>query len=347
MPRPYLQELLERLAAKLAFKVAFADNFGYAGYIEFENGQRTFFKGTSFDINPQAASRIAADKDYAAKLLQGFGYKVPEGILVFSPRYRAPFERLNREIYNQLGGLEQAIEFAAHAGFPLFVKPNEESEGRGVSRVYDIRQLVDALHELFSWTDHVLVQKPIAGNEFRVVVLDGEIISAYQRWPLQICGDGCLTIRELLAQKIVLLRANNRGKKIEPNDWRIQRELTHQHRRFDDIPIANEVVSLLPNANLSTGGEAEDLTERIHSSYRDYCASVTRDMGVMLCGVDLMAPNITESLSSPTVLEINSAPGLNNFAASGPLQGEIVERLYEKVLDRLKRELASQHGCES
>ena len=147
---------------------------------------------------------------------------------------------------------------------------------------------------------------------------------------------GQLTIRQLLDLKMAFLRSNNRGKKIKSDDFRIQRELDHQRRTFSEIPSANEIITLLPNANLSTGGEAEDLTERIHPSCRDFCGSIARDMGLTLCGVDLITQNITEPLSFPTVLEINSAPGLNNFAASGEEQAKTVERLYERLLDRLK-----------
>ena len=161
MKRSPFQDLIERVALKLNAQVIFVDEFGYAGRIEFGRGLRTYFKGTAFDINPQGAANIASDKDYAAKFLGQLGYLVPEGVLIFSARSRTSFERLNREVYNDLGGIETAIEFSRRVGFPLFVKPNEESEGRGVTRVYNIRQLTDDLQGLFSWCDQVLVQRPL------------------------------------------------------------------------------------------------------------------------------------------------------------------------------------------
>jgi D-alanine-D-alanine ligase-like ATP-grasp enzyme len=336
MAPSFMQELLEKIADRISARAVFADDFGYAGFIEFENGHRTFFKGTSFDINGLGSSKIAADKDYAAKFLRRLGYPVPEGILVFAPRYRAKFERSNRDFYDHLDGLEKALEFADESGFPLFVKPNEESEGRGVSRVYDRRQLVDELQLLFHSSDRVLVQRPLAGGDFRVVVLDGEVISAYQRFALQVTGDGASTVRQLVDSRITGLRAGGRGKKIDPADPRIHRELADQGIRFDEIPPAGKLITLLPNANLSTGGEAKDLTASIHATYREFCASVARDMGLALCGVDLIAPDITQPLQQATVLEINSAPGLNNFSTSGSDQAIVVEKLYEKLLFRLR-----------
>jgi D-alanine-D-alanine ligase-like ATP-grasp enzyme len=218
--KPLLQDILERLGRKLDAKVIFADQFGYAGYIEFESGHRTFFKGTSFDLNPQGASRIAAGKDYVAKILKRLEYEVPDGILLVSAEYRQSFQYRNPAIYESLSGLESALKFAEVAGFPLFVKPNEESEGRGVSRVYHERQLVDDIQTLFSLTDQVLVQKPLVGHDFRVVVLDGEIISAYRRYPFRVRGDGQRSIRSLIDAKIIELHMAERGKKINATDWR-------------------------------------------------------------------------------------------------------------------------------
>lgn len=336
MTRPFLQAMFERLAAKVEANLVFADQLGYAGYFEFKGGRRTFFKGTSFDLNPQGASKVASDKDYCAKILKHLGYTVPDGILIFSPEYRSRFAQTSPEFYHHLIGLEEAVAVSQSWGFPLFVKPNDESEGLGVSRVYDMRQLVDDVQTLFSWTERVLVQKPLAGNDFRLVVLDGEIISAYQRRPFAIRGNGECSVRKLIDEKIAEQQASGRGKKLTRDEPRIWRELNHLGHDFDFVPAAGSVLTLLPNANLSTGGDAEEFTEGVHKSYREFCASIARDMNLSICGVDLITDDLTSPMENATVLELNSAPGLNNFAATGKRENETVERLYEKILLHLR-----------
>jgi D-alanine-D-alanine ligase-like ATP-grasp enzyme len=336
MTKPFLQSLFEKLADKLEARVIFADEFGYAGYFQFKSGLRTFFKGTSFDINPQGASKIAADKDYCAKIMKRLGYSVPEGVLIFSPEYRSRFERSNPQLHSQLIGLEAAIETSGKWEFPLFVKPNDESEGLGVSRAYDVRQLVDDVQSLFSWSERVLVQKALIGNDFRLVLLDGELISAYQRRPLQIRGDGARSIRNLLDDKIAELQANGRGKRFQREDPRIWRELHRLGYDFEYVPEVDEVLRLLPNANLSTGGEATDLTDVVHESYKKYCSSIASDMNLRLCGIDLITDDLSRPMQTATVLELNSEPGLNNFAATGKRENVAVEKLYEKILTHLR-----------
>lgn len=333
---PFLQTLIQQSVARAGGVVIFADQFGYAGCIEFDNGRRSFFRGTSFDINPQGASRIASDKDFAAKFLAKFGYKVPEGMLVFAPEYREKLEKRNSDLADHLPGVAAAHAFAERHGYPLFVKPNEESEGRGVARVYDARQLSEHVTSLFARHERVLVQRPVIGEDFRIVVLDDQVISAYQRVPLRIAGDGRSTIEHLIGRKIAGLRASGRGFKIEVADPRFEREVRQQGFALEQVPPAETVITLLPNANLSTGGDAVDLTETIHPSYGAYCVGVARAMGLVMCGVDLIAPSITAPLSDPTVLEINSAPGLNNFATVGVKAESAVQALYDQLVMRLK-----------
>jgi len=96
-----------------------------------------------------------------------------------------------------------------------------------------------------------------------------------------------------------------------------------------------QVVYLLDNANLSSGGDSRDVTELVHPGFRKLAANVTKDMGLRLCGVDLMiAGNIGEAPRDGEhwIIEINSAPGLDHYATIGKAQQKIVEDLYLEVL---------------
>jgi len=69
-------------------------------------------------------------------------------------------------------------------------------------------------------------------------------------------------------------------------------------------------VYLLDNANLSSGGDAVDVTETIHPGFKKIAVRLTRDMGLRICGVDLMVDgNITGKPSTYWILEVNAAPG--------------------------------------
>lgn len=56
-------------------------------------------------------------------------------------------------------------------------------------------------------------------------------------------------------------------------------------------------------------------------------------MGLRYCGVDLMVDgDIRLKPKKYWVIEINAAPGIDNYASSGSEQKKIVEEMYLKVL---------------
>ena len=101
------------------------------------------------------------------------------------------------------------------------------------------------------------------------------------------------------------------------------------------MPAKGQRVFLLDNANLSTGGDSVDVTETVHPTFKKLAIALTRDMGLRMCGVDLMVNgDISRKPVRGTywILEINSAPGLDHYAKIGRAQEKIVEDLYLKVL---------------
>ena len=101
---------------------------------------------------------------------------------------------------------------------------------------------------------------------------------------------------------------------------------------FSSVLPKGESLELLDNANLSTGGTSIDMTEKIHPFYKKIAIKLTKDMGLRLCGVDLIIEgDITKPAKKWYVIEINSAPGLDHYASLGKKQADIVENLYTKV----------------
>jgi D-alanine-D-alanine ligase-like ATP-grasp enzyme len=102
-----------------------------------------------------------------------------------------------------------------------------------------------------------------------------------------------------------------------------------------------EKVTLLDNANLSTGGTSIDMTEKIHPDFKKIAVSITKDMGLRLCGVDLMiSGDISQKFEGENtyhVLEINSAPGLDHYYSSGRKQKKAVEELYLELVKAMSR----------
>jgi D-alanine-D-alanine ligase-like ATP-grasp enzyme len=326
---PLLQQIFRKLAPKVGATIVVEPEWKVVGQIIFKNGRKRYFRGSTLDLNPVGASDIAKDKDYANFFMKRMGYSTIPGKSFFSVAHcKAIRSKKN---------IDAAYRYAVSIGFPVIVKPNSGSQGVGVAKVFTKRDFYHAMRFIFARDRVALVQTPISGNEYRIVVLDDKVISAYQRIPLNIVGDGKSTIRQLLAKKQKDFVVSGRDTIIRAEDDRIAHNLKRQSFDMRSIVSRGERIILLDNANLSTGGDAIDVTQAIHSSFKKIAVRLTRDMGLRMCGVDLMVVgDIAEKPSRYWIIEINAAPGLDHYVKTGKAQQKIVEDMYLEVLKALE-----------
>jgi D-alanine-D-alanine ligase-like ATP-grasp enzyme len=329
-----LGKLLRKIAPRIGATVFLEPEWKIAGQIIFKSGKNSYFRYNALDINPVGASDIAKDKDYANLFMRRLGYPiVPDSETFFSKEWAEAIGASRRTI-------DDAYAYSKRLGFPVVVKPNTGSQGSGVAIVHNRREFYRAMRAALKLDRVVLVQRPVHGRDYRLVVLNDEVISAYERTPLNIVGDGKISIQRLLQIKQHQFIAAKRGTRIKVDDPRIAEKLKWQGLTLRSVPSLGEQVFLLDNANLSSGGDAIDVTISVNSAFRKLAVRLTSDMNLRLCGIDLM---VDGSISEPPiadkywVLEINAAPGLDHYAKSGKTQEKIVEELYLKVLRSLDR----------
>lgn len=331
MKRPFVSHILLRIARKAGAKILLEPRYGFVGQIVYSGGRKRYFRNQHFDLNPLGAAEIANDKDYANFFMRMMGYPVIAGQPFFSKQWAAVL-RSRRTI-------DAAYAYARKLGFPVIVKPNSKSQGSGVCKVWTKRQFYRAARDVFRKDKVLLVQRVVRGWDYRIVVLDRKVISAYERIPLAVIGNGRSTIRRLMKEKQRQFERSGRDTVIPTDDYRITMHLERLGLDRRSVPAKGQTVTLLDSANLSTGGDARDVTEVIHPSVRRLAINLTRDMGLRLCGVDLMVEgDISRPLHRYHVIEMNAAPGLDNYAATGKRQANIVDTMYLQVLRALKRQ---------
>ncbi len=334
-----LGKLLERIAPRVGAKVQIEPEWRFVGQITFPSGRRSYFRYNTLDLNPVGASEVAKDKDWANYFMKSMGYPVVPATKAF---YERKWARTVRRPRRDIDG---AYRYAKKLGFPVVVKPNSGSQGTDVEIVHSRADFYRAMRSIFRKDRVALVQRPVVGNDYRLVVLDEQVISAYQRLPLSVIGDGRHSLGWLLRDRQRQFVAAGRDTQIRRDDPRIVRKLARLRMTFASIPRAGARVFLLDNANLSTGGEAIDVTSAVHPDFERFAVRLTADMGLRLCGVDLMVKGaISDAPDGFFVLEINAAPGLDHYARSGSMQEEIVEQLYTKVLRQLDNETRYQRN---
>ncbi len=239
----------------------------------------------------QAALRIAYNKHLTKSRLDQAGIPVPAGIVIASDETA-----------------KAAEWYDAQGGRPVVVKPVSGYGGRGVSSgIADKADFLDAIRHAGS--DRVIVETHVSGADHRLFVVGGRFVAAVRRHPATVVGDGQSSIEELV-------EARNRVRRKLPY---IRDSLV----KFDDqtahllalagldrtsIPAKGEAITLKRVANVSMGGDSEDVTEMVHPDFRAIAERCWRAIPELtFCGIDMMAEDITRPASGQShgVIEIN------------------------------------------
>ena len=223
----------------------------------------------------------------------------------------------------------QSIEFtdvkSAVENFPLFenravvIKPKSTNFGLGISifqqGVTDRDDFAKAVEIAFREDKEIMVEDYLLGTEYRFFVLGDQTLAVLLRVPANVIGDGVHTVAELVAAKNAHpLRGDGSRtplKKIALGDIE-QLQLKEQGLTVDSIPAKDQLVQLRANSNISTGGDSIDMTDEMHASYKEIAVGISKAMGAVVCGVDLIIPDLKQpaepSLRSWGVIEANFNP---------------------------------------
>ena len=312
--------------------------YGYVARLVHNNGRVRFIRGKTLNINFTTSSEIARDKGYTKYFLQQLNYPTPEAKTFILPDYLVEIDRnLSRYGFMDYAEIAQIPTYInQQIGYPCFIKPNAGSQGKGVSKCFNDQDTQEVL-ELYQQQGFrvLIVEKAINFPDYRVVVLNEKVVSCYLRKPLVVLGDGLKTIRELLLDRQESFVKRGREVLIQLDDPRIFKQAALFGYTLDTILPEGSSFQVYAASNLSLGGESEDYTSRIHSHWKDLAIRLAHDMGLLFCGVDLACADIEDPTAEYSILEINSAPGMDNYAASGEEQSQIVRAIYREIFNEV------------
>jgi cyanophycin synthetase len=230
-----------------------------------------------------------------------------------------------------------AIEYInSNLSYPVYVKPHVGASGLNVWKCYSDAQVLEVLGQYERKRIKVaLIEAAVSMPDYRIVVLDDMVISAYRRDPAQVVGDGVSTVEQL---------RNRLAKESAARDEavHVERYIPQMNARLARIGIDNqhvlgpqEVVQLVDLSNLCAGGTAVDLTDRIDSRWATLAVGVATYFNLRLSGVDIACPDLTSDIGEYAVLEVNGSPGLDLYGAVGEPQEGIVRNLYAQVFNTM------------
>jgi cyanophycin synthetase len=261
------------------------------GYGKHQQRIRAAVTGRSSNI----AVETASDKELTIKLLGDVGVPVPR--------------------HRRVRSADEAAAAAEALGFPLVVKPLDVSHGRGVSlNLASVAEVVAAFEVAYEYASSVLVETYLHGRDYRVLVINYEVVAVAERVPAHVVGDGEHTIAELVE---IVNRDPRRGFGHEKVLTKIR--VTHQSElllqragySMETVLPAGERFFLAATANLSTGGTAIDRTNEINYETREIARRAALVVGLDVAGIDIITPDIAQPLREVGggIVEVNAGPG--------------------------------------
>ncbi|MEI6948062.1 cyanophycin synthetase [Paraflavisolibacter sp. H34] len=209
--------------------------------------------------------------------------------------------------------LKAAIE---EVGFPLVIKPLNANQGKGATtHLTTWQDATAAFVRAKEFSEEVIVEKFITGNDFRALVVNYKFVAAALRTPAAVTGDGLHTIAQLIDRVNADPRRGQGHEnsltaiRVDEVTWEL---LAKKNYRLDTVLPKDRVLHLKPTANLSTGGTATDVTDTVHPANIRLFERIAHLIGLDVCGIDVMAANLSEPIkqSGGAVIEVNAAPGL-------------------------------------
>lgn len=223
-------------------------------------------------------------------------------------------------------------------GYPIVIKPLDGNHGKGASiNVTNWEDAKEGLAYAKKYSRRVIVERFITGYDFRVLVIDNKVIAAAQRVPANVVGNGVDTIEKLIEETNKDPRRGYGHENVLTEidvDRDTEELLEKMGYTLQTVPAKDEIVYLKSTANLSTGGTSIDVTDLMHPENIFMAERISRVIGLDVCGIDIMAPNLTEPLkeNGGVILEVNAAPGFRMHLA--PAEG-LPRNVAAPVIDML------------
>ena len=324
----FILPIMKKIAEK--YDVPFTVNNTYSGkcaIIGFPHSNFVIWDAP-FNINYSGSIKICKNKDICTAFLQRNGFKVPN-----SENFTRRTKEKNEALY------EPMMDFIQKTGnngfeFPLIIKPATLSQGIGICKINNVEEAKDALNETLKNDSRTfIIQEFCKGRDYRVVVLNDKVIQAYERVPFHVIGDGVTPIEELIKNKIQFFIEEDRDKKVNINDPRILKCIKDSGYSLKDILEKGKILKLQNISNLSLGGNSVDYTDSISSYFKDVAINVAKTLNLDMCGIDIITSDISDEKNRDyRILEVNSAPGLDNYLYQDKEEQErYVEYLYEQI----------------
>ncbi|MCC6943613.1 MAG: hypothetical protein IT335_03490 [Thermomicrobiales bacterium] len=238
---------------------------------------------------------ISHHKPTANAYLRSAGLPVPQGTIVRS--------------------VDDAIDAARHIGYPIVLKPIDGGNSIGAFvGIESEAELKRHFEESAAATSSglTLIEEFLPGRQFRIVVVDGRIVSVTEYTIAAVTGDGRSPIRQLIdAANQDPRRGPLDTDPMKPIDIDAMtvRILEKQSLSIDDIPDEGREIQLKQAARIANGGMSIDRTEEIHPDNTAIALQAVNLIDLDVAAIDVIAKDISESIRTThgAIIDVNTS----------------------------------------
>jgi hypothetical protein len=295
------------------FGLTFRDIDGGTGLVfSVASGAKSLHFGAGrcswYPQNNATAATLASDKYFTNKILARAGVPTLGGDYFFlHDRHRA----------HRPAGHERDDALACFRKLDTvaFVKPLTGSRGDFAQVLHGEASLLRYIIEVSQYYDSILIQPVASGIEYRVFLLDDEVLYTARKYPPFVLGDGVHAVRDLLIRHNESLQA--RG--LSPVGLEVERDTS-----LDLVlPMGNRW-EIPGRMNLSVGGTM--VLEELRSEAAIAVArKAVQALGLRVAAVDLF----TELGGDPEtigIIEVNANPSIRLLETSD--RGDLILKIW-------------------
>ncbi len=265
-----------------------------------------FYKARGDRVKEQAFS-IGSNKFATKKWLEKQGIPVVEG------------EKFGKDVPDY-----EIIDYANSLGYPVVLKPVVGAQGKGVianinTTEYLEKSLKYVRNQLNS--SDVIIEKHFEGEEYRLYVIEDEVIAVMNRIPANIIGDGVHTIGELIKLK-------NKERKKNPRlitclikkDFEVLNTLEKRGHTLESKLAKGQQLFLRENSNISTGGDSIEVTDYFPEEVKKIAVAALKSIpNFPHGGVDIIYNKNKTGEESAVVIELSPTPQIGSLVF--PMKG--------------------------
>jgi D-alanine-D-alanine ligase-like ATP-grasp enzyme len=210
------------------------------------------------------------------------------------------------------------LAFMAEVGGSCVVKPADgTSGGQGVTCGVDTAERFHRARVWAQrWDERLIIEQQARGEEYRFLLLDGQLLGIVRRRPPRLVGNGHTSVIELIAAENRRRVASDGEAGMSPMLVELDCILALQRSglRLGSVPPEGKVFEAKAMVNSSGAADTDTLSrEDVAPELVSEATTAATAVGVRLASVEVITPDPTRSLeeSGGVILEVNGTPGLH------------------------------------